>query len=73
MGSGDRHLSVRLRQGSKVIRGVAFSAGDWCDELNSVSGPIEIAYRPVINDFRGFRKVEVHLVDWRPASSLAAV
>ena len=73
MGSGDRHLSVKLRQGSKVVRGVAFSAADWCDGLNSVDGPIEIAYRPVINDFRGFRKVEIHLVDWRPASTLAAV
>lgn len=73
MGSGDRHLSVKLRQGTKVVRGVAFSSGDWCDELNSVEGPIEIAYRPVINDFRGFRKVEIHLVDWRPASTLAAV
>ncbi len=67
MGGGDRHLSVKFRQGSKVIRGVAFGAGEWCDELNSVSGPIEIAYRPVINDFRGFQKAEVHLVDWRPA------
>ena len=73
MGGGDRHLSVKLRQGSKVVRGVAFSAGDWCDELNSVEGPIEIVYRPVINDFRGFRKVEIHLVDWRPASTMAAV
>ncbi|MFK8113255.1 MAG: single-stranded-DNA-specific exonuclease RecJ [Rubripirellula sp.] len=73
MGGGDRHLTVKLRQGSKVVRGVAFSAGDWCDELNAVDGPIEIAYRPVINEFRGFRKVEVHLVDWRPAKSMAAV
>jgi single-stranded-DNA-specific exonuclease len=73
MGSGDRHLSVKLRQGAKVVRGVAFSSGDWCDELNAVDGPIEIAYRPVINDFRGFRKVEIHLVDWRPASTVAAV
>ena len=67
MGGGDRHLSVKLRQGSQVIRGVAFSAGEWCDDLNSTSGPIEIAYRPVINDFRGFRKAELQLVDWRPA------
>jgi single-stranded-DNA-specific exonuclease len=73
MGAGDRHLTVKLRQGTKVIRGVAFSAGDWCDELNATAGPIEIAYRPVINEFRGFRKVEVHLVDWRPMKSLAAV
>jgi single-stranded-DNA-specific exonuclease len=71
MGGGERHLTVKLRQGSKVIRGVAFSAGEWCDEINAVEGPIEIAYRPVINEFRGFRKVEVHLVDWRPAKTLA--
>ena len=73
MGGGDRHLTVKLRQGDKVIRGVAFSAGDWCDDLNATDGPIEIVYRPVINEFRGFRKVEVHLVDWRVAKKLAKV
>jgi single-stranded-DNA-specific exonuclease len=73
MGGGDRHLTLKFRQGSKVIRGVAFGAGEWCDEINATDGPIEIAYRPVINEFRGFRKVEVHLVDWRPAKSMASV
>lgn len=73
MGGGDRHLTVNLRQGSKVVRGVAFSGGDWCDPLNATEGPIEIAYRPVINEFRGFRKVEIHLVDWRPATAMAIV
>lgn len=68
MGSGDRHLSVRLDQGGKVIRGVAFGAGDWCDELNACDGPIQVAYRPVINEFRGYRRVEIHLVDWRPVA-----
>ncbi|TWT81917.1 Single-stranded-DNA-specific exonuclease RecJ [Planctomycetes bacterium CA13] len=65
MGGGDRHLSVKLKQGTKTVRGVAFGAGDWCEVLNEIKGPIEIAYRPVINEFRGFRKVEIHLVDWR--------
>ena len=73
MGGGDRHLTVKLRQGDKVIRGVAFGGGEWCDEINACEGPIEIVYRPVVNEFRGFRKVEVHLVDWRPASVLASV
>jgi len=68
MGGGDRHLTVRLRQGGKVIRAIAFSCGDWCDELNQAEGRIEIAYRPVINEFRGYRKVEIHLVDWRPVA-----
>jgi len=65
MGSTGRHLSVRLRQGGKVLRAVAFGAAQWCDELNQCDGPIEIAYRPVINEFRGYRSVEMHLVDWR--------
>ncbi|KAA5542104.1 single-stranded-DNA-specific exonuclease RecJ [Roseiconus nitratireducens] len=66
MGSGDRHLTVRLNQGGKTIRGVAFGAGDWCDELNACDGPIQIAYRPVINEFGGYRRVEIHVVDWKP-------
>ncbi len=73
MGGGDRHLTVKLRQGSTVMRGVAFGAGDWCDELNACEGPIEIAYRPVINEFRGFKKVEIQIVDWRPAAQLVPV
>lgn len=69
MGSGDRHLTVRVSQGGKVIRGVAFGAGDWCDEMNQCDGSIQIAYRPVINEFRGYRRVEIHLVDWKPMAA----
>ncbi|TWT67329.1 single-stranded-DNA-specific exonuclease RecJ [Allorhodopirellula solitaria] len=65
MGKSERHLTVRLKQGDKVIRGVAFGAADWCDPLNDCAGPLEIAYRPVINEFRGYKSVEIHLVDWR--------
>ncbi|TWU58154.1 single-stranded-DNA-specific exonuclease RecJ [Rubripirellula reticaptiva] len=73
MGKTKAHLTVNLRQGSKTIRAVAFGASEWCDELNQTDGPIEIAYRPVINEFRGFRKVEIHIVDWRPAKKTAPI
>lgn len=72
MGSGDRHLTMRLDQGGKTIRAVAFGAGDWCDELNECNAPIQVAYRPVINEFRGYRRVEVHVVDWRPTGKTNA-
>ena len=72
MGSGDRHLSVRLDQGGKVIRGVAFGAGDWAEQLNEHQGPFSIVYRPVINEFGGYRRVEIHLVDWQPSRVKAA-
>lgn len=67
MGAGERHLSVKLQQGPTTIRGVAFGKAEWAEELEKQSGAIDIAYRPVINEFRGMRKVEIHLEDWRPS------
>lgn len=66
MGAGERHLSLKLQQGPTNVRAVAFSKAEWAEELEKTPGLIDIAYRPVINEFRGIRKVEVHLVDWRP-------
>jgi single-stranded-DNA-specific exonuclease len=65
MGGGDRHLSAKISQHGVTLRSVAFGQGDWAEELAQLSGPFDIAYRPVINDFRGRRNVELHLVDWR--------
>ena len=69
LGSGDRHISVKLVQNRVPVRAVGFGQGDWFDELSQQQGPIDIAYRPVINDFKGHRSVEIHLVDWRKSQS----
>lgn len=65
IGGAGRHLSLELEQHGVKIRAVAFGAGDWEDDLLRLDGPLAIAFRPVINSFRGFQKVEVHLEDWR--------
>jgi single-stranded-DNA-specific exonuclease len=65
IGSGQRHLSLRLRQGNVVLRAVAFGRGEWAEELAQVGQAVDIAYRPVVNHFRGRESVELHLVDWR--------
>lgn len=65
IGGGGRHLSLRLVQHGVRLRGVAFGGGDWADDLAAASGPISLAFRPVINDFKGRRTVELHVVDWR--------
>ncbi len=67
MGGAGRHLSVDLEQHGVKLRAVAFGAGDREEELLRLDGPIEIAFRPVINTFRGYRSVEMHLTDWKPA------
>lgn len=69
MGGGDRHLALKLKQQNVRLRSVAFGRGDWADKLAGIDGPIDIAYRPVINEFRGRRSVELHLVDWRPTAA----
>lgn len=65
IGSGGRHLALKLRQHDITLRAVAFGGGEWAEELSAASGPLEVAFRPVINTFRGRRSVELHLVDWR--------
>jgi single-stranded-DNA-specific exonuclease len=65
IGASERHLSLRLMQQQSRIRGVGFGCAEWADELAAASAPLDIAYKPVINDFRGRQNVEIQLVDWR--------
>jgi single-stranded-DNA-specific exonuclease len=65
MGSTGKHLSMMFDQYGVKMRAVAFGGGDWEEELARVDGPLSIAFRPVINHFRGRSSVEIHLADWR--------
>ena len=65
IGTGGRHLAMRLRQHHSVVRAVAFGAAEWADELGSLQGPVDVAFRPVVSTFRGPPVVELQLVDWR--------
>ncbi len=67
MGGGDRHLALRLSQHGTTLRAVAFGGGEWFEPIAACQGPLDVAFRPVLNTFRGQRNVELHLVDWRPA------
>src|SRR5207302_1825512 len=65
IGASERHISLKLLQQRTAIRGVGFGCAEWADELAAVSAPLDIAYKPVINDYRGRQNVEIQLVDWR--------
>lgn len=71
MGGGDRHLAMKVRQGEKVFRCVAFGKGEWAAELAKVSGPLSLCFSASINAFRGYENVELQLHDWRPADTAA--
>lgn len=68
MGAGDRHLDLRLKQHGVNLRGVAFGRGEWAAEMEQVNGPVALAFRPVINSFRGRHNVEIHVEDWQVES-----
>ena len=70
MGEGQRHLSLRVHQQGTPLRAVAFGQAEWAETLQQHAGPIDIAFRPVINDFRGNRRVELQLVDWKTSEDL---
>ncbi len=67
LGDSGKHLSMQLIQHGKRMRAVAFGQGEeWFEKLQAVGEqPIDLAFRPVINEHNGFRAVEIHLVDWR--------
>jgi len=65
IGSSGRHLSLRLVQQGIALRAVAFGGAEWAAELAALTEPIDVAFRPAINEFRGRENVELHLTDWR--------
>ena len=65
IGGGERHLALKVVQQGTTMRGVAFGHGDWAEDLAAIDGPLDIAFKPCMNDFRGRQTVEVQLVDWR--------
>jgi single-stranded-DNA-specific exonuclease len=68
IGSTGRHLSLRLEQHGVALRAVAFGGGDWEQDLAGTTGALSVAFKPVINDFRGRKTVEMQLADWRSES-----
>ncbi len=71
MGSHEQHLAAQFTQDGIRMRAVAFGRGDWAEPLAAAQEPIDVVFRPVINTFRGQRRVEAHLVDWRPSQAPA--
>lgn len=70
MGKGDRHITLSVQQNGVTFRGIAFNKAEWLDDLCQANQPIDLAYRPIINEFRGRRNVELHIADWRKTASV---
>lgn len=69
MGADGRHISLQLTQHNSRIRAVGFGKSDWLKEIQPADGVYDFVFRPVVNEFRGRRNVELHLVDYRPSET----
>ena len=65
MGGGERHVSFRVRQAGTTLRAVAFGMADRLDELMADGGRCCLAFTPVLNEWQGYRSVELHVVDFQ--------
>jgi single-stranded-DNA-specific exonuclease len=74
LGDSGKHLSLQLTQHGFKMRAVGFGqAEEWFPALQQSSDHlIDLAFRPVINEHRGFQSVEMHIVDWRPHQARSA-
>jgi single-stranded-DNA-specific exonuclease len=65
IGNGERHMSFRVRQQETTMRVIAFGMGERLEELMSAGGKCCLVFTPRINEWQGFRSVELELVDFQ--------
>jgi len=71
MGQDGSHLSFRVTQGGVERRAVGFGMGNQIDRLDRIDADdLALAYRPVINNWRGRQSIELHLVDIQDRNDL---
>jgi single-stranded-DNA-specific exonuclease len=66
VGGGERHLSFRVRQQGASLRAIAFNMADRRDELMSAGGVCCLAFTPRLNEWQGFTRVDLEIVDFQP-------
>jgi len=64
MGTGGKHLSFWVRQGDFTFRAVAFGMGE-LEEAIVRAGRCSLAFRPVLNSWRGTDSIELMVQDIR--------
>jgi single-stranded-DNA-specific exonuclease len=66
VGGGERHLSFRVRQESKELHAIAFGQADRVEELMSADGQCCLVFTPRLNEYNGFRRVDLEVRDFQP-------
>jgi single-stranded-DNA-specific exonuclease len=71
VGDGERHLRFRVRQQDRELQAIAFGMGERVEELMSAQGQCCLVFTPKINEWQGWRKVELEVRDFQPGAQAA--
>ncbi len=68
VGAGERHLSFRVKQNGTTLKAIAFGMAERVDELMSAGGACCLAFTPKINEWQGWRSIDLEVTDFQPGS-----
>jgi len=68
IGKEERHLNFRVKQGGTSIRAVAWGMGDRLEDLMSGDRKCCLAFTPRINEWQGYRTIEMEVCDFQAGS-----
>ena len=65
IGGGERHLSFRVRQQGTTMRAIAFNLAERCEELMASAGQCSLVFTPRVNEWQGFRRIDLEVHDFQ--------
>jgi single-stranded-DNA-specific exonuclease len=68
VGQGERHLSFRVRQNGTLLKAIAWNMADRAAELMSAGGACCLAFTPRLNEWQGWRSVDLEVTDFQPGA-----
>jgi single-stranded-DNA-specific exonuclease len=69
VGRGERHVQFRVRQQETSLPAIAFQFADRVEELMSAGGQCCLAFTPTINEWQGWRTVQLEIIDFQVGSA----
>ncbi|HEY7423938.1 MAG TPA: single-stranded-DNA-specific exonuclease RecJ [Gemmataceae bacterium] len=65
IGAGARHLSFRVAQQGTALRAIAWGMADRAEELMSAGGACCLAFTPKLNEWQGWRSIDLEVTDFQ--------
>ena len=61
-------MNFPVRQQGRTLRAIAFNFAERGEELMSAGGACSLVFTPRINEWQGYRRVDLEVVDLQPGS-----